>query len=229
MRRIFFLLCVCLLSGLQAVAAPANPLERLVQAFSPDGASPRYEDLPRIRPASDRNKNGINDADDLIEGARLEAQRRPVYKSAYYRGGYPPATEGVCTDVIWRAFAHTGFDLKKSLDADIAKHPTLYPRAKKPDPHIDFRRVPNMLVFFKRHATSLSTRIAPHDKHTLVEWQGGDIVVFANPDHIAVLSDKRNSEGIPLLLHNQGPWATEGDDFMAGYERGIVAHYRFFK
>ena len=31
----------------------------------------------------------------------------------------------------------------------------------------------------------------------------------------------------PLLLHNDGPWASEGDDFMSWYERGIVAHYRF--
>ena len=218
---------VCILCLLQPIAL-ANPLEQFVQAVTAQPASSNYAHLPRVRPQSDINKNGINDADDLIEAARQEAGRRPLYKSAYYRGGYPPPSEGVCTDVIWRAFAHVGYDLKKKLDADIAKNPSLYPRAKKPDPHIDFRRVPNMNVFLKRHAKSLSTKIAPHNKELLAAWQGGDIVVFSNPDHIAIVSEKRNDAGIPLLLHNQGPWATEGDDFMDWYNRGIVAHYRFF-
>ena len=58
--------------------------------------------IPRVVSTLDANRNGINDTDDLITGARLEAERKPVYKSAYYVGGHPPETEGVCTDVIWR-------------------------------------------------------------------------------------------------------------------------------
>ncbi|MDL2210208.1 DUF1287 domain-containing protein [Desulfovibrio sp. OttesenSCG-928-O18] len=162
----------------------------------------------------------------LVEGAREEAQRAPLYRSAYYSGGYPPAAEGVCTDLVWRAFRHAGYDLKKMIDADIRQNRAAYPRARaKPDPNIDFRRVPNQTAFFRRHAKSLTTRVTP--AAALAEWQAGDIVVFANPDHIAILSDKRNAEGIPLLLHNQGPFASEGDDFMAWYARGIVAHFRF--
>lgn len=162
----------------------------------------------------------------LIEGAREEAARMPLYKSAYHSGGYPPAGEGVCTDLIWRAFKHAGYDLKKMIDADIRKNRADYPRVRgKPDPNIDFRRVPNQTAFFRRHARTLTTRIAP--RAALTEWQAGDIVVFANPDHITILSDKRNNDGLPLLLHNQGPFASEGDDFMAWYTRGIVAHFRF--
>lgn len=162
----------------------------------------------------------------LIEGAREEAERMPLYRSAYYSGGYPPAEEGVCTDLIWRAFKHAGYDLKKMIDADIRKNKTAYPRTQgKIDPNIDFRRVPNQAAFFRRHAQTLGTRITP--QAALAEWQAGDIVVFTNPDHIAILSDKRNGDGIPFLLHNQGPFASEGDDFMAWYTRGIVAHFRF--
>lgn len=194
------------------------------------GASSKWDALPKIRPASDANGNGINDADDFIQGARAEAARKPVYRSAYYRGGYPPPHEGVCTDVIWRAFKHAGYDLKALMDKDIRANAQAYPRvAGKPDPNIDFRRVPNMTVYFKRHARTLTTAITPGNAESLVHWQGGDIVVFANPDHIGILSDKRNSEGIPLLLHNDGPWACEGDDFMKWYARGIVAHFRFPK
>lgn len=188
-----------------------------------------YGDIPVIRPAKDANGNGLNDADDLIRGAREEAGRRPLYRSAYYKGGYPPENEGVCTDVIWRAFKTAGYDLKALVDDDIRRNKSRYPRiGGKPDPNIDFRRVPNLTVFFRRHLQTLGTTIIPGDRNNLATWQGGDIVVFRNPDHIAVLSDKRNGEGIPLLLHNQGPWATEGDDFMVWYAqgKGIVAHFR---
>lgn len=160
----------------------------------------------------------------LIQGAREEARRAPFYVSAYYAGGYPPENRGVCTDVIWRAFAFAGYDLKAQMDADIRKNRAAYPRVSRPDPNIDFRRVPNQTAFFRRHAQSLTTRI---DGANLAAWLPGDIAVFANPDHIAILSDKRNAAGIPLLLHNQGPFATEGDDFMDWYGRGIVAHFRF--
>ncbi|MCC8193635.1 MAG: DUF1287 domain-containing protein [Deltaproteobacteria bacterium] len=161
----------------------------------------------------------------LIKGAREEVSRRPWYKSAYYSGGgIPPADEGVCTDLVWRALKVAGYDLKKNMDADIRNNKAAYPRVGKPDPNIDFRRVPNQTAFFRRHAQKLTTRI---DAGSIAAWQPGDIAVFANPDHIAILSDKRNAEGFPLLLHNQGPFATEGDDFMAWYARGIVAHFRF--
>ena len=209
-------------------SAMGNPLVRLAAAVSPlPGASP-YDTIAKIRPGSDTNKNGINDADDIIRGGREEASRKPIYRSAYYKGGNPPPQEGVCTDLVWRAFATAGYDLKTLIDADIRKNSAAYPRAgKKPDPNIDYRRVPNQTVFFRRHGKTLSTKIIPGDRENLKQWQGGDIVVFANPDHIAILSDKRNDQGIPLILHNQGPWATEGDDFMAWYQRGIVGHFRF--
>ena len=197
--------------------------------FSETWAEQKW-DIPRVISTADANKNGVSDTDDLIEGARREAKRRPTYKSAYYVGGYPPETEGVCTDVIWRAFQYAGYDLKKMIDADIKAHTSAYPRTGgKPDPHIDFRRVPNQLVFFKRHAQNLTTKLTPGDKANLAEWQPGDIVTFKGPDHIAILSTRRNSEGLPYLIHNDGPWASEGDDFPFWAERGITGHFRFPK
>ncbi|MFZ7103555.1 MAG: DUF1287 domain-containing protein [Peptococcaceae bacterium] len=63
-------------------------------------------DIPAVRIetlelASDKDEDGILDLADIIEGARLEVEARPYYKSAYYQGGYPPDNEGVRTDVIW--------------------------------------------------------------------------------------------------------------------------------
>ena len=162
----------------------------------------------------------------LLAGGRAEAARRPWYRSAYHQGGYPPADEGVCTDVIWRACKDAGYDLKRLMDADIRANPGLYPRVKKRDSNIDFRRVPNQTAFFKRHSRNLPTAFKPDEPTTLAEWRAGDLVVFRDPDHIAIVSDKRNTDGVPLLIHNQGPWATEGDDFLYWAGRGIVAHFR---
>lgn len=163
----------------------------------------------------------------LVAGAREEVNRRPLYRSAYYKGGHPPATEGVCTDLVWRAFRFAGFDLKQAIDNDIRSNPKQYPRVQgKPDPNIDFRRVPNMMVYFKKYWRSVSGGPFKEKEANIQHFQAGDIVVFSNPDHIAILSDKRNSLGIPLLLHNDGPWAREADDFMSWHDRGYVGHFR---
>jgi len=59
-----------------------------------------------------------------------------------------------------------------------------------PDPNIDFRRVPNLVVLFKKKAAVLTTDLEPGNVENLKEWQGGDIVVFAAPhEHIGIVSD----------------------------------------
>ncbi len=164
----------------------------------------------------------------LMAGGLEEADRKPIYQSGYYSGGYPPAGEGVCTDVIWRAYRYAGYDLKANMDADIRANPSAYPRVGgKPDANIDFRRVPNQRVFFARHGQSLTTKFIPHDKANMAQWRPGDLVSFQQPDHIAIISDKRNASGYPYLIHNDGPWASEGDDWEAWSARGITGHYRF--
>src|SRR5271169_2046447 len=67
----------------------------------------------------DQNHNGILDLEEIIQGARKDALNKSVYRSAYYQEGYPPEAEGVCTDVIWRAFKNSGYDLKLMVDQDI--------------------------------------------------------------------------------------------------------------
>ncbi|UTW69263.1 DUF1287 domain-containing protein [Anaerobacillus sp. HL2] len=55
---------------------------------------------------NDRNQNGIADSQ-YCRTARKEVEQRTKY-SNYYRGGYPPDEEGVCTDVVWRGFVWCG-------------------------------------------------------------------------------------------------------------------------
>ena len=183
--------------------------------------------IHRVFATSDANGNGINDTDDIIAGARQEVRHGPFYKSAYYEGGYPPASEGVCTDVVWRALQHAGYNLKDLMDTDISRDVAAYPRTGgKPDPNIDFRRVPNQRAFFQRHAEVLTTDLILNDANNLAQWQPGDIVSFSNPDHVAILSTRRNASGIPYLIHNQGPRPREKDDFM-NRRQNLNGHYRF--
>lgn len=171
----------------------------------------------------DQNGNGTDDFLDIWMGAEKEARREPTYASVYYEGGYPPDTQGVCTDLIWRSFRDAGYDLKKMMDTDIAQCPECYPRIHgKSDPNIDFRRVPNIHVFLDRYALSLTCDLTKID-----EWQAGDIVVFAD-SHIGILSNIRNAKGIPFLLHNGGlPKLKEDCLTRENYLKGISGHYRF--
>ena len=175
----------------------------------------------------DQNQNTVADPLDIVNAAREEVENRTRYKSAYYEGGYPPDSEGVCTDVIWRGLAGAGIHLKELMDQDIQEHSSLYPRVgENPDPHIDFRRVPNQHVFFERFAESLTTKLIPNDPENLAEWQPGDIVIYLEgTDHAGIISDKRAKDGIPYLIHNTPPFASEIK--LTSYQQPIVGHYRW--
>lgn len=178
--------------------------------------------ITTIKSESDKDADGIDDYTDILLGARAEAERKPTYKSEYYAGGYPPDTEGVCTDVIWRALRDAGYTLKDMVDEDIAQNVSEYPRVQgKPEPNIDFRRVPNLKVYFERNHITLT-----NDLSLIAEWQPGDIVVFGT-SHIGIISDKRNKKGIPYLIHNGGQPNRE-EDILELYNKyePITGHYR---
>jgi uncharacterized protein YijF (DUF1287 family) len=167
----------------------------------------------------------------IVAGARREVMNRTKYVNAYYEGGYPPDNEGVCADVIWRAFREAGYGLKTMVDQDIRDHLEAYPRVKNPDPNIDFRRVANLQVFLRRNARMLTQKIIRDDIANCQEWQGGDIVVFgASYNHIGVVSDRRRSDGVPYLIHNPGPYAVEEDSLLDWAQNNSVAgHYRWVR
>ncbi|MFR1710179.1 MAG: DUF1287 domain-containing protein [Clostridium sp.] len=171
--------------------------------------------------------NNISDAIDLVKGARKEVKNKTKYKSTYYDGGYPPKKEGVCTDVIWRAFENIDINLKDLMDKDIRNNIDMYPNVNgKPDPNIDFRRVPNQLVFFQRYAESLTTEINWKDENILKQWQPGDIIISLEPyEHVVIISDKRDSRGVPYIIHNTPPRASECPFIFN--EGEVVGHFRW--
>jgi len=173
-----------------------------------------------LQSSVDCDGDGVDDYTDMVLGARAYIATDPEYKSAYYAGGYPDEGEGVCTDVIWRAFAAAGYSLKDMVDADVAANRSAYfGEGESSDSNINFRRVRNLLVFFERNAESLTLSMKnPRD------WMPGDIVVFDG--HIGICSDVRNSHGIPYIIHHPDNVrrACEADDISL---YTVVGHFRW--
>ena len=170
----------------------------------------------------DANANGVDDYTDILLGARMDAENHPTYDGRYWDTGYPPDDIGVCTDVIWRAFKNAGYNLRVMVDNDIAISNEEDYHIKYPDSNIDFRRVGNLEVFFKKYATNLTL-----DINKIEEWQPGDIVVF-DSRHIGIISDKRNRDGKPYVIHNSGQPLREEDVLQKRSEKDpISGHFRW--
>lgn len=168
----------------------------------------------------DKDNDGIDDQTDILNNVKKYIETKPKYKSKYYSTGYPNDEYGVCTDVIAFGLKDAGYDLMELVNQDFLKNQKQY-NIKEIDKNIDFRRVNNLDIYFKNNHITLTT-----DLSKIEEWQGGDIIVFK--DHIGIISDKRNKNGIPFLIHHANPIQKNyeenileiyGQDF-------IIGHYR---
>ncbi len=175
--------------------------------------------IDTILSSVDYNGNGTDDYTDILLGARKDAENHPTYDGSYHAGGYPPDNIGVCTDVVWRAFKNAGYSLRDMVDKDIKARPDAYPKVTNPDSNIDFRRVRNLRIFFDTYAISLTL-----DINEIAEWQPGDIIIFGNDKHIGIISDKRNRNGQPYVIHNGGQRNRE-EDYLG--KSTVTGHYRF--
>ena len=146
----------------------------------------------------DLDNDGIDDQTDILNNVRTYIATKPKYKSKYYNTGYPNDNYGVCTDVVVFGLKAAGYDLQELVDQDIRENRSRY-NIKTVDKNIDFRRVRNLKIYFDNYAISLSTSL-----DDISDWQGGDIVIF--PSHIGIVSDKRNKDGIPFLIHHANPY-----------------------
>lgn len=188
----------------------------------------KIEDLVQvenIKSDFDYNGNGLDDFSDFVLGARKDAENHPNYNPEYVsiNNGYPDPENGVCTDVIWRAFREAGYSLRTMLNEDINRRRSAYTNIEgNPNPNIDFRRVKTLKPFFEEYCEVLET-----DLNDPSEWQPGDIVTFNPRDfHIGILSDKRNPDGYPYVIHNMGQSERE-EDYLSKKVGEISGHYRF--
>lgn len=168
--------------------------------------------------AVDKDGDGIDDQSDVLQNVRAYIATEPKYKSRYYGTGYPDDGYGVCTDVVAQGLLHAGYDLMTLVNEDILAHSDMYD-IDKPDPNIDFRRVRNLIVYFRNHGISLTTDISDID-----DWQGGDIIIFKK--HIGIVSDKRNKNGVPFIIHHANPYQVHYEEDILENRNDIVGHFR---
>lgn len=168
-----------------------------------------------------------------LVAAAIERTHHSVrYVSAYIRIPYPngdvPADTGVCSDEIIRSYRATGIDLQKEVHEDTLQNFAAYPSHKRwqldhPDSNIDHRRVPNLMVFFRRKGESLpvTIRAADYVPGDLVTWDLGGGV-----PHIGIVVDRKARWGDRyMVVHNIGA-GPRLEDVLFNWK--ITGHYRYF-
>lgn len=149
----------------------------------------------------------------------------PSYRKLTYPGGDVPMSSGVCCDVVIRALRGQGVDLQKLVHEDMAQHFALYPKQwglTQPDSNTDHRRVPNLMVYFKRQGwqETISAKASDYQPGDIVTW---NLRTQGSLPHIGIVSDRKNAAGVPLVIHNIGGGAREEDGLFA---YTIIGHYR---
>lgn len=205
-------------TGHLCITSARRPADRYGQDCCSGGGGAAGIALSGAVDSPDVDFDGIPDDEDILAAALSYIGTRPHYKSAYYASGYPDDEFGVCTDVVAIACRDAGYDLQRLVAADIVHRPDAYGIAA-PDPAIDFRRTPNLEVFLGAHALSLT-----NDVREIDQWCGGDIVLYEG--HVGIVSDRRNVQGIPYLIHHASPFQLcYEEDGLERYGR-IIGHYR---
>lgn len=185
----------------------------------------------------------------VVARARREVELGVKYDASYrvlsqYPNGDVPEDVGACTDLIIRAFRAAGVDLQQRVHEDLRDHLDLY-GVEAPNTNVDHRRTGTLFTFFERKAVRLP--VIERDKPWLrpassldarararESFQPGDIVFFnyktkchagyrCIPDHVAIISDRVGTRGLPLVIQNGGPHPVESDSLDGGT---MVGHFR---
>lgn len=166
-------------------------------------------------------------ADAAFELTKQKVSYDPAYFNIDYPNGDIPASKGVCTDVVIRAYRKLGIDLQKEVHEDMKANFSKYPQKwglSGPDKNIDHRRVLNLMTFFARNGqvepiTNKATDYLPGD---LVCWDlGGGIT------HIGIVVNKKSVDGSRnLIVHNIGGGQVLADCL---FEFKIIGHYSYEK
>lgn len=164
----------------------------------------------------------------LVAAARRQIGVTLLYDPAYvempYPGGDVPAERGVCTDVVVRALRDQGMDLQQTIYEDMRAHFAEYPQQwglRGPNRSIDHRRVPNQMRWFERKGWSrpITANAADYAAGDIAAWKlsGSGLL------HIGIVSDRKASDGTPLVIHNIGN-GTQEDDIL--FRHAVIGHYR---
>lgn len=167
----------------------------------------------------------------IVEAARKQVgvtlSYDPAYVSLEYPGGDIPREKGVCTDVVIRAL-RDGLDedlqklVHEDMKANFGKYPNIW-GLRGTDRSIDHRRVPNLMAFLgrKHEKFDLPDHVAEGD------FKAGDIVTCTVPPnlaHVMIVSDKKDANGLPMVIHNIGG-GTQEESRLGSFP--LTGHFRW--
>jgi uncharacterized protein YijF (DUF1287 family) len=168
----------------------------------------------------------------LVAAAVARSQVHVRYVADYVRIPYPggdvPADTGTCTDEIIRSYRAVGIDLQKEVHEDMLAHLDQHPNRWKwwrrnPDSNIDHRRVPNLMVFFKRNGEDLPIT------HQAADCVPGDVVTWDlgnGQTHIGIVVDRKaRFFNRYMILHNIGR-GPQIEDVLFDWK--ITGHFRYY-
>jgi hypothetical protein len=163
-----------------------------------------------------------------IERTHHTIRYDPSYVRIPYPGGDVPSDTGVCSDEVIRSYRAVGVDLQKEVHEDMVRNFSAYPRKWRwlqfrPDPNIDHRRVPNLMIFFSRKGETLplSDRAEDYLPGDIVTWDLGGGV-----PHIGIVVDQKSPRSSRyLVVHNIGR-GPKMEDVLFDWK--ITGHYRYF-
>lgn len=211
------------------------------QEVRPDTETPKKRDSVRTFDLTEGQKKVLEGAKkcldakfsyDMTMGYYVLKYRDRIYTgSKVFPGGDLDPATGVCTEVTIRALRWGGVcdlqeEIYNDLKTDFSNYPMSRWNAKKPDPNIDQRRVPNQMVWFSKHWNEI----------TGDDYQPGDIVAWDMDgdswgDHIGIVSDNPSptlpkGEGArPLVIHNfPSPGYVAEEDVLNRWM--VIGHYR---
>ena len=164
---------------------------------------------------------------DIVRAARSQIGVTVMYDPAYEAiecpNGDVPRVRGVCTDVLIRALRDSrGIDLQPLIYKDMKWHSWAYPFksiAQSVDPSIAHRRVLNMECYFRRHGWTVAS-------NAVGDFLPGDIVtcrVSGTLPHVMIVSDRIDTNGVPIVIHNIGEGVKEEPYLLANK---VAGHFR---
>ena len=165
-----------------------------------------------------------------LSASALElTKQKVVYDGRYFSIPYPNGDVakgiGVCTDVVVRAYRKLDIDLQKEVHEDMKANFAQYPKLwglKSTDKNIDHRRVPNLMMYFKRKGAekSISAKAADYLPGDIVCWN-----LSGGLTHIGIVVDKKSTDGKRnLIVHNIGAGQVLADCL---FDFKIIGHYRY--
>jgi uncharacterized protein len=162
-----------------------------------------------------------------VERTSHSVRYHPGYIRIPYPGGDVPPDTGVCTDEVIRSYRAVGVDLQREVHEDMERDFSAYPHKwhwlpGHTDPNIDHRRVPNLMVFFRRHGETLPITSLSDDYHPgdLVTWDLGGGV-----PHIGIVVDRKGADQRFMIVHNIGR-GPQIEDALFNWK--ITGHFRYY-